>query len=101
MNDNELSVIVPEVLADEYNGRVFSYHSESSSQGNILSMEDEDAMRGVSNVLYHKEYECFAIVYVGMFRMYILSLQKVWVSEPQVQFELLFIGSFSFFFNKE
>lgn len=51
-----MSVVVPEILADEYNDHLKSYHSEYSSQGNYLSMEDEDTMRGVSNVVYHKEY---------------------------------------------
>ena len=46
---------VPEVLADEYNGHMKSYHSEFSSPDNSFFEEDEESMRGVSNVVYSKE----------------------------------------------
>ena len=48
-------ISVPEVLADEYNGHLKSYHSDDLSEDSIIREEEDDAMRGVSNVVYRKE----------------------------------------------
>ena len=55
MFDDSIMYAVPEVLADEYNGHMKSYHSEFSSPDISFFEEDEDSMRGVSNVVYSKE----------------------------------------------
>ena len=53
--DDSSMYTVPEVLADEYNGHINSYHSESFSPDMHYFDEDEESMRGVSNVVYSKE----------------------------------------------
>ena len=47
--------MIPEILAEEYNDILKSYHSEDSYQDDYLAGEDEESMRGVSNVVYRKE----------------------------------------------
>ena len=53
--DNTGVISVPEILAEEYNGHLKSYHSDDYSVDSIIHEEEEDAMRGVSNVVYRKE----------------------------------------------
>lgn len=60
--DNSKSIIVPEVLAEEYNDHLKSYHSEDSYQENYICEENEDSMRGVSNVVYRKEFVPLIVV---------------------------------------
>ena len=51
------TVIAPEVPMTDDPNHLGSYHSESSEAGEIV--EDEDTMRGVSNVVYRKEFVFF------------------------------------------
>ena len=44
-----------EEYEDENDGHLKSYHSDDLSVDSIIHEEEEDAMRGVSNVVYRKE----------------------------------------------
>ena len=53
--DNTGVIYVPEEYEDENDGHLKSYHSDDLSVDSIIHEEEEDAMRGVSNVVYRKE----------------------------------------------
>lgn len=53
--DNTRVIYVPEEYEDENDGHLKSYHSDDLSVDSIIHEEEEDAMRGVSNVVYRKE----------------------------------------------
>ena len=69
------------------------FDSSSASHMNLSSDSEDDNLRGVSNVVYRKEYSTILFLNLGLFKIFIHLHQNNLEWERLVLFVLLLIGN--------